>query len=101
MRGSVSSTVWRPSVCPSVCPIDRQQQRRPAGLLLRVLCTGDINRRLRCRVAANAGSVMLRTDEGGLAPQTCYGRMGSSDMLMLCSMLGALNKDRENFAGPF
>ena len=28
-------TVECPSVRPSVCPVDRQQQRRPAGLLLR------------------------------------------------------------------
>ena len=33
----------RPSVRPSVCPIDRQQQRRPASLLLGTLRTGDIN----------------------------------------------------------
>jgi len=33
----------RPSVRPSVCPIDRQQQRRPASLLMGTLRTGDIN----------------------------------------------------------
>jgi len=58
---------------PSVCPVDRQQQWRPAGLLLSALWTGDIDRqhqlrapccRRRC-TAANAGSVMLRADGGG------------------------------------
>ena len=33
----VACTVGRPSVCLSACPIDRQQQRRPAGLLLSAL----------------------------------------------------------------
>jgi len=31
------------SVCPSVCPVDRQQQRRAAGLLLSAVRAGDIN----------------------------------------------------------
>ena len=44
----------RSSVRPCVCPIDRQQQRRPAGLLLSDLPTGDIDSRRR-RSAANAG----------------------------------------------
>jgi len=35
-------TVGCPSVCLSVCRIDRQQQRRPAGLLLIALREGDI-----------------------------------------------------------
>jgi len=57
--------------------IDLQQQRRPAGLLLSARLVGDINRRLRgpcCRrrrSAANAGSVMLRTDRED-STQTCY-----------------------------
>jgi len=34
MPSRVYVTDGRLSVCPSVCPIDRQQQRRPAGLLL-------------------------------------------------------------------
>ena len=33
MGSRVYETVGRPSVCPSVCPIDRQQRRRAAGLL--------------------------------------------------------------------
>jgi len=32
------------SVCPSVYPIVRQQQRRAAGLLLSAPWTGDIDR---------------------------------------------------------
>jgi len=28
--------------CPSACPVDRQQQRRPAGLLLSAVLAGDI-----------------------------------------------------------
>jgi len=34
----------RVSVRPSVCPIDRQLQRRAVGLLLSALRAGDINR---------------------------------------------------------
>jgi len=37
-------TVGCPSTRPSVCPVDRQQQRRPAGLLLSALRAGDIDR---------------------------------------------------------
>jgi len=37
----------RSSVHPSVCPIDPQQQRQPAGLLLSDLPTGYIDRQLR------------------------------------------------------
>ena len=33
-------------VRPSVCPVDRQQQRRAAGLLLSSLRAGDIDRQL-------------------------------------------------------
>jgi len=61
------------SVCPSdrlsVCPVDRQQQRRPAGLLLSALRTGDIGRQLpagtsaayllQTRSEVNAGSATL------------------------------------------
>ena len=50
-------TVWR----PSVCPVDRQQQRRPpAGLLL----SAGVSNRYYRPSAANAGSVMSRTDGG-------------------------------------
>ena len=34
-RSRVDGTVERPSGCPSGCPVDRQQRRRPACLLLR------------------------------------------------------------------
>jgi len=47
MRGSVYVTVGRPSVRPSVrlsvCPLDLQQQRRAASLLLNALWAGDID----------------------------------------------------------
>ena len=44
-RQRVYETVERPSVRPSVCPIDRQQQqRRAASLLLSALQTGYIDR---------------------------------------------------------
>jgi len=40
--GKRHKTVKCPSdVRPSVCPVDRQQQRRAAGLLLRALQTED------------------------------------------------------------
>jgi len=34
MQNSVCVTVGHPSVCPTVCPVDWHQQRRPASLLL-------------------------------------------------------------------
>jgi len=37
-------TVGCPSVRPSVCPVGRQQQQRPAGLLLSALHAEDIDR---------------------------------------------------------
>jgi len=45
----------RSSVRPSVCPIDRQQQRSAAGLLLSALTAGDSLGRHRC-VPAIAGA---------------------------------------------
>jgi len=52
------------SVRLSVCPIDQQQQQRVAGLLLSALWAGYIDRQLRARSAANAGSVMSTWDRG-------------------------------------
>jgi len=63
----------------SVCPIDRQQQRRPAGLLLSacrqkisiascVRGAGAVLQAPCCgrrRSAANAGSIVLTADDGG------------------------------------
>jgi len=48
MRIRVYVTGGRPSVRLSTClyPIDRQQHRQPAGLLLSALWTGDIDRQL-------------------------------------------------------
>ena len=80
----------RASVRPSVCPIDRQQQRWPEGLLQSALRAEDVDRQLpppaprtscRCaqlqwrrsrrrRSAANASSVMLTADWQGWT-QTC------------------------------
>jgi len=73
--GQVYVTVERPSVCPSVFLVDRQQQRRAAGLLLSALQAGDRYRstaagalRAPCsrhrRSAVNAGSVTLTADGG-------------------------------------
>jgi len=68
----------RTSVRLSVCPVDRQQQRRVAGLLLSAPPAGDIDRQRRApgtqqqrrystarRSAANAGSVILRAEDRG------------------------------------
>jgi len=46
MRTMVYITAGCPSVRPSVCPIDRQQQRRVGGLLLIALRAGDFDRQL-------------------------------------------------------
>jgi len=54
-RSSVSLSV-RLSLRPSLCPIDRQQQRRAAGLLLSALRARDIDRQL------PAPHVRLNTD---------------------------------------
>ena len=62
MRSRVNVTVKRH---PPVCPIDWQQQWRPAGLLLSTLQAENIDRQLRAPCgrrwcsAANAGSIML------------------------------------------
>ena len=59
IRSWVCVTTGRPSVCPFVCPIDRQQQRRPAGLLLNAMRAGDVDRQRRARCgcrAAGAGA---------------------------------------------
>jgi len=71
MRSRVYETVE----CLPVCPIDQQQQRPAAGLLLSAPWTRDIDRLLhgapaagtpyRQRRAANAGSVSLTADVGG------------------------------------
>jgi len=59
MRSRVYVTVGRPSVRLSVCPVDRQQLRRSAGLLLSATQAGYIDRQLqtRCwRHASGAGT---------------------------------------------
>ena len=60
----------------SVCPIDRQQQRRPVGLLLSagIAAVNQWLQALCCRCqrsGTNAGSVMLTAD-GGDSAQNCY-----------------------------
>ena len=71
----VYETVDRPSVCPSVCPVDRQQQRRAVGLLLSAVRAGN-DRQQRApalssngtaerRSAAYAGSVVLTAEVRG------------------------------------
>jgi len=62
-RITICVTVGRPSVCPSVCPVDRQQQRRAAGLLLSTPLAGNIDRQLRMRCgrrAADTGAQQQR-----------------------------------------
>ena len=58
----------RASVHLSVCPIDRQQQRRPASLLL---SAGVCSRYRSIAAVANAGSLLLIADEGDLF-RWCY-----------------------------
>jgi len=65
MRSRVYETVRRPSVRPSVRPVDRQQHRRAAGLLLSAVRAEDTDRLLLGAAAANAGSVMLAAEVGG------------------------------------
>jgi len=64
----------RPSVRPSVCHIDLQQQRRAAGLLPSAPRAGDIDRQRRApssngaatrRSAANADSVVMTAEARG------------------------------------
>ena len=62
----------RPSVCPT-SPVDQQQQRRAAGLLLSALRSPRTN----CQSispAANARSVMLRTERRGSTQVCILGR---------------------------
>jgi len=58
MRSRVYVTVGRPSVRPSVRPIDRQQQRRPAGLLLSAGGVCSRYRPIACTLAAGAQQQM-------------------------------------------
>jgi len=55
----------RPSVRPSVCFVDRAQQRRAAGLLLSARRTGDIDRLLHLH-GAHAGGGTRFSYLGGL-----------------------------------
>ena len=68
VAGFMQRSGVRSSVCLSVCPVDRQQQRRAAGLLLSAVacsrCRSTAGTR-RTRSAANAGSVMSRAEEQG------------------------------------
>jgi len=56
MRGKRHKTVECPSVRLSVCPVDRQQQRRPTGLLLRS-GAGSRHRSIAAAAARHAGRV--------------------------------------------
>ena len=58
MRSRVYVTVGRPSVRPSVRPIDRQQQRRPASLLLSAGGVCSRYRPIACTFAAGAQQQM-------------------------------------------
>jgi len=75
MRSRVYETVERPR--PSVCYVDRQQQRRAAGLLLSAgACSRyrSITGTWRKRLAANAGSVVLRAEGRGSTKTCCMTR---------------------------
>jgi len=63
LRSRVCETVRHTSVCLSICPIIWPPHAAAAGLLLLVLCAGDIDRLLHGRRSAgNAISVTLSTD---------------------------------------
>jgi len=68
MRSRVYATVR----CPSVRPVDRQQQRCAAGLLLSAgsRCRSTVIGTQRRRSAANAGCVVSRAEERG-STQAC------------------------------
>jgi len=102
-------TVNRPSVLiirPSVCPIDRQQQRRAAGLLLSAPRAGNIDRQqapalaataphAARRSAANAGIVML-TAKGRRSTQTCLLGVWPLTLYMLCRRQINISKNKKN-----
>ena len=66
--GFMKRSSTRPSVCQSVCPIDQQQQRRAAGLLLSAVQPGDIDRQQRapssnCATARRSAANATSTDD--------------------------------------
>ena len=82
MRSRVYVTVGRPSVRLSVCLINRQQQRRPVGLLLSAgvcniylpIAASAVLLVQRRRSAVNADSVMLTAAGGsGVNPNIYIG----------------------------
>jgi len=75
----VFETVARPSVRPSVCPIDRSQQRLAAGLLLSAWRTGDVDRLLHGAPAAGASAQRQRRRSTG--PQ--HGAQQHADSVVL------------------
>ena len=67
-----AGSMQRSGVRPSVCPVDRQQQRCAAGLLLSAgsRCRSTVIGTQRRRSAANAGSVVSTAEERG-STQAC------------------------------
>jgi len=59
MRSRVYETTERSSIGLSVCSIIRLQQRRVAGLLLRAVWAGDIDRQRRARAAVRCVCVCV------------------------------------------
>jgi len=53
------------SIRPCVCPIDRQQQRRVAGLLLRTPQTGDIDQQQAPALSSNGAAARLSAANAG------------------------------------
>jgi len=62
---------------PSVCPIDRQQQRRAVGLLLSALQVGYINRQLRAPCSKRAVQQVLALSSNGAAARSSAANAGS------------------------
>jgi len=56
MRSRVYETDERPSLRPSVCPIDRQQQLRAVGLLLSAPRPADIDRQQAPALSSNGAA---------------------------------------------
>ena len=69
--GAMKRASVRLSVCLSLCFIDRQQQRRAAGLMLSAPRTGDIDRLLNGAPAAGAPSYRRRAADAGAQQQLC------------------------------
>jgi len=103
MRSGIYVTVERPAVCHSVCPIDRQQQRWPAGLLLSAVRARDIDRqppapRTSCR---RAKQQRRRSSKCGQC-HVDFGSLGTRLNTDLLSINQSINQliSHEFYSGP-